>query len=214
MTLPPSSHAGRHWSLVHLGIALSALLVLGVFPLACHKNARVQSNADVGPVIKDTVRVVAPVTDTSVIALFRDTAVASVFAAEGQIFKLPGQRQALRATLRKERELWQARKPRDYKFLLRVGCFCPGTRGWLLMEVRSGHALRAWDKAGKSAALTDWNTFSIDGLYDNLGRSADIKGQVRIAFDPRWHFPKYVYSVALPGPDMWSVIEVRGFRPI
>jgi len=81
------------------------------------------------------------------------------------------------------------------------------------MEVRAGQPLRAWDKAGNSAALT-WNTFSIDGLYDNLERSADINGQVQIAFDPRWHFPKYVYSVVLPGPDAWSTIEVRGFRPI
>ena len=201
---------------VRIRIALSALLVLGGFPVACHKNARVQSNADVGPVIKDTTGVVAPITDTSVVAFFKDAAVASVFSAEGQTFKLqtPGQRQSLHATLRKERELWQARKPRDYRFLLRVGCFCPGTRGWLLMEVRSSQPLRAWDRAGRSAALTDWNTFSIDGLYDNLERAADNVGEVQIAFDPRWHFPKYVYTVVLPGPDAWSTIEVRGLRPI
>lgn len=196
-------------------VGLSAVLVLGVFPVACHKNARVQRNADVGPVIKDTVRVVVPITDTSVVALFKDTAGTRVFPAEGQIFKLrtPGQRQSLHATLKKERELWQAGKPRDYRFLLRVACFCPGTRGWLLMDVRSGQPLRAWDRAGRSAALTDWNTFSIDGLYDNLARLADINGEVRIAFDPRWHFPKHVYAVTLPGPDAWSIFEVRGFRP-
>ena len=201
---------------VRIRIALSALLVLGVFPVACHKNARVQSNADVGRVIKDTARVVAPTTDTSVVALFKDTAVVNVFSAEGQTFKLqtPGQRQSLHATLRKERELWQARKPRDYKFLLRVGCFCPGSRGWLLIEVRSGQLLRAWDRAGNSAALTDWNMFSIDGLYDNLERAVDTDGEVQIAFDPRWHFPTYVRTVALPGPDAWSIIEVRGLRPI
>jgi iron(III)-enterobactin esterase len=200
---------------VRIRIALSALLVLGVFAGACHKSARVQSNAGVRRVIKDTARVIVPVTDSSVVALFRDTGVVSVFSVEGQIFKLqaPGQRQAVRATLRRERELWQARKPSDYKFLLRVGCFCAGTRGWLLIEVRNSQPLRAWDRAGKSAALTDWNTFSIDGLYDNLERSADNDGEVRIAFDPRWHFPRYVRTVALPGPDAWSIIEVRGFRP-
>ena len=192
---------------VRIRSALPALLVLGVFPVACHKNARVQSNADVGPMIKDT---------AGVVALFKDTAVVSVFSAEGQTFKLqtPGQRQSLHATLRKERELWQARKPRDYKFLLRVECFCPGSRGWLLIEVRSSKPLRAWDRAGKSAALTDWDTFSIDGLYDNLERAADNDGEVQIAFDPRWHFPTYVRTVALPGPDAWSIIEVRGLRPI
>ena len=201
--------------------ALPALLVLGVFAVACQKNARVQRNADVVPAIKDTAGVVAPITDTrtlatdsSIPALFKDTGVVNVFSSEGQIFATPGQRESLRATLNKERRLWQARKPRDYRFLLRVGCFCPGTRGWLLIEVRSGQPLRAWDRTGKPAALTDWNTLSIDGLFDSLERSADINGLVRIAFDPRWHFPRYVHTVALPGPDSWSTTEVRGIRPI
>lgn len=219
MTSPPSPHAGRRWSLVRKAVAwvlVIGCVAVGVFLVACHKNARVQSDAHVVPVTKDTARVVPPppITDTSVLALFKDTVVVSVFSAEGHTFKLPGERQSLRAALRKERELWQARKPREYKFLLRVGCFCPGTRGWLLMEVRAGQPLRAWDKAGNSAALTDWNTFSIDGLYDSLDRTANINGQVQIAFDPRWHFPKYVHSVVLPGPDAWSTTEVRGFRPI
>lgn len=187
---------------------------VGVFSVACHKNARVQSDSHVDPVIKDSTRVVSPITDLSVIALFKDTGAVNIFSAEGQTFKLPGERQSLRAALRKERELWQAIKPREYKFLLRVGCFCPGTRGWLLMDVRASQPLRAWDRAGKSAGLTDWNTVSIDGLYDNLERTADINGQVQIAFDLRWHFPKYVHSVVLPGPDTWSTIEVRGFRLI
>ena len=156
----------------------------------------------------------AATADTSVTAIFKDTGSTRVFSAEGQRFKLPEQRQSLRGLLKKERALWQAGKPRDYRFLLRVGCFCPGTRGWLLVEVRSGQPLRAWDKAGKSAALTDWNTFSIDGLYDNLEQSVERNGHVQIAFDPRWHFPRYIGTVTLPGPDAWSNTEVRGFRPI
>jgi Family of unknown function (DUF6174) len=199
-----------------VGIALSVLSALGVLLAGCHKAARVQRNGDVAPVLKGTATIVSPLTDPTVIALFRDTAGASVFPAEGQIFKLqtPAQRQSLRATIRKERELWQAGKPRDYRYLLRVGCFCPGTRGWLLLEVRSGQPLRAWDGTGKSVGLTDWNTVSIDGLYDNLERSADITGEVQIAFDPRWHFPRYVRSVTLPGPDAWSITEARALRPI
>ena len=201
---------------VRIRIALLALLALGVFPVACHKSARVQSKPDVAPVIKDTTRVVAPIADTSVVPFFKDTAVASVFTAPGQTLKwgLPGQRQSLLATLRKERAQWQARKPRDYRFLVRSACFCPGPRGWLLIEVRSGRPLRAWDRTGKSAPIIDWDTFSIDGLYDNLERMADIQGEVQIAFDSRWHFPRYVSAVASPGPDMWSITEVRGFRPI
>jgi hypothetical protein len=198
-----------------VGIALSALSALGVLSAGCHKAARVQRNGDVAPVIEDTVRVVTPLTDPSVIALFKDTA-GRVFPSEGQIFKLqtPAQHQSLLATIRKERELWQAGKPRDYRYLLRVECFCPGARGWLLMEVRSGQPLRAWDRTGKSVGLTDWNTVSIDGLYDNLERSADINGEVQIAFDPRWHFPRYVRTTAVPGPDTWSITEARALRPI
>jgi hypothetical protein len=194
--------------------ALSALSALGIFLVACHKTVPVQNNSDVVRVIKDTARVIVTIADTTFIAFFKDTATGRVLSAEGQIFKLPAQRPSLRATLRKERELWQAGKPREYRFLLRVGCFCPGTRGWLFIEVRDGKSLRAWDRTGKSAPPADWNTFSIDGLYDNLERTASIDGEVRIVFDPRWHFPRFVHTVALPGPDTWFTIEVSGLRPI
>jgi hypothetical protein len=82
------------------------------------------------------------------------------------------------------------------------------------MEVRNGKLLRASDTAGKSAALNDWNTLSIDGLFDHLERTADIDAVVQVAFDPRWHFPAYVSTVVLPGPDRWGIIEARELRPI
>jgi len=82
------------------------------------------------------------------------------------------------------------------------------------MEVRSDRPLRAWDRTGNAVSLTDWNTLSIDGLFDNLERSADRDGLVQVAFDPRWHFPAYVRTVALPGPDAWAIIEARALRPI
>lgn len=186
-------------------IALSVLLLLGVLFIACHQNARLERNADVGPVIKDP---------ANVVGLFKDTTVTSALSAEARTFKLqtPGQRQSLHATLRKERELWQAGRPSDYEFLLRVSCFCPGTRGWLLVEVRRNQPLRAWDRTGKSVSVTDWNTFSLDGLYENLERAADDDGEVQIAFDPHWHFPTYVRSVVLRGPDAWSIIEARALH--
>ncbi|HEY6088406.1 MAG TPA: DUF6174 domain-containing protein [Gemmatimonadaceae bacterium] len=164
--------------------------------------------------IRDTTRVIALVTDPTVVGFFKDTGAANDFNREGRTFTLrtPAQRQALRVALRKERELWQARKPRNYKYLLRVDCFCPGVRGWLLMDVRSGQPLRAWDRTGRAVLLNDWNTLSIDGLFDSLEKTADINGEVRIAFDPRWHFPSYVNISALPGPDMWSSIEARALR--
>jgi hypothetical protein len=167
----------------------------------------VQDTVGTGQVSKET---------TGIVAFFKDTAGVSALGAEGRTFKLQtsAQRQSLRATLRREYELWQARKPDNYRYLLRVGCFCPGTRGWLLIEVRPNQPLRAWDRTGKPVSLTDWNTLSIDDLFANLERSISRDREVQIDFDPRWHFPKYVRTIVLPGPDSWSVIDARELRPI
>jgi len=206
-----------------LRIILTGSIALGVIPLACHRHAPVQRQPEVRREIKDTTRVVPirdttsvlAIRDTSVVVFFRDTAPSLALSGRGRTFKLEAAeaRQALRTTVRKERELWRSSKPRDYRFLLRVSCFCPGTRGWLLIEVRSGQPLRAWDRTGRSAPLTDWNTLSIDGLYDNLEHAADRDGGVQIAFDPRWHFPAYIRTNAARVPDAWGITEVRAFRP-
>jgi Family of unknown function (DUF6174) len=198
---------------------LAGSIALGMIPGACHRRASAppptQTQPDVRREVKDRTRVVA-VRDTSVMIFFRDTAPNAVLGARGRSFNLqrPEERESLRATLRKERELWRSSKPRDYRFLLRVGCFCPGTRGWLLMEVRSGQPLRAWDKTGQSVALTDWNTLSVDGLYDNLEGWADRDGTVQIEFDPRWHLPTHIRTNAARGPDAWGVTEARALRPL
>ena len=191
-----------------------ACLVWGVILIACHRHVPVQRDADVAREVKDTSRVA--VRDTSIAVLFSDTTSTRAFFAGGQTFKLEtsSERQALRTTIKKERDLWRSSKPRDYRFLLRVDCFCPGTRGWLLMEVRSGQPLRAWDKGGRSAALTDWNTLSIDGLYDNLELVAERDAEVQIVFERRWHFPTYIRTSGARAPDAWSITEARGFLPL
>src|SRR5438874_3421222 len=98
------------------------------------------------------------------LAFFNDTGHVVTFP-EARTFSLqiPGQRDSLRTALRAEHALWRANSVSDYRFLLRTGCFCPGARGWLLIEVRTGQPLRAWDRAGRSAPLSDWDTFTIDG---------------------------------------------------
>jgi uncharacterized protein DUF6174 len=191
----------------YIRITLVGLLVLALFPVACQRAAPAQRNDEVTPVVADTTAVVAP---------FEEPTKTGVPVARGRTFKLrvAGQRDSLRATLRNERALWRANNLRDYQFLLRVGCFCPGTRGWLLMDVRGSKLLRAWDSAGKPVALTDWNTLSVDGLFDHLEQTVNIDGVVQVAFDPRWHSPVYVSTSRLPGPDMWSTIEARGLRRI
>jgi hypothetical protein len=197
-------------------IFLTGSIALGVIPVACRQRAPVQRQADVRrEVKKDTTRVVVPIRDTSVVVFFRDTA-PNIVGARGRTFNLqkPEDRVSLRTTVRKERELWRSNKPRDYRFLLRVGCFCPETRGWLLMEVRSGQPLRAWDRTGRSVPLTDWNTLSVDGLYDHLESRADRDGTVQIDFDPRLHFPTFIGTSAARGPDTWSTTEARALRPL
>lgn len=178
-------------------------LLLGCFIVACQRTMPVTpvSAQEIGR--------------RSVIAFFKDTGRVVTFP-DARTFTLqtPAQRDSLRAALKRERTLWRAVSPPDYRFLLRTECFCPGMPGWLLMEVRSGKLLRAWDRTGKPFRLSDGDTFSIDGLFDYLERSADRDAQVRVHFDPRWHFPTYVYSNTPPGPDMWMVIEARGLRPI
>ena len=114
------------------------------------------------------------------LAFFNDTGHVVTFP-EARTFSLqiPGQRDSLRTALRAEHTLWRANSVSDYRFLLRTGCFCPGARGWLLIEVRTGQPLRAWDRAGTSAPLSDWDTFSIDGLFDMLDTNRDNRLSVR-----------------------------------
>jgi hypothetical protein len=117
----------------HLNL-LALPLVLSVSYTSCRRQAI--ANREVS---RDT---------TKAVEIFKDTAPARIFVAEGREFQLQtaAQRQAYRAMVRSERQLWEANKPRDYQFLLRVDCFCPGTRGWQLMDVRSGQPLRAFDR--------------------------------------------------------------------
>jgi len=204
-------------------LKLSALLFFSpVFYTGCRRQAIANHDVTrnttkvVEVVTRDTTKVVTVFTrdTTKVLEIFKDTAPARIFGAEGREFQLQtaAQRQAYRALVRRERQLWEANKPREYQFLLRVDCFCPGVRGWQLIDVRSGQPLRAFDRNGKPAPITDWNTLSIDALFDNLERTADQNAVTRISFDPRWHFPAYVRTSYLPGPDAWSIYELRAFR--
>lgn len=199
----------------HLPISVYPRLALGIVLFACHSNRPAQRTTDVTTVTRDTTRVV-PAVDRDVAAFFKDTAPSNIFYARGRIFRPqePTLRKELVATLKRERALWQSKRPNHYQYLLRVSCFCPGTRGWLLIEVDNGRALRAWYPTGKSAELTDWNTISVDALYDNLERFSDTNFEVQIDFDPRWHFPTYTRYSGARMPDTWSTIDARALRPI
>ena len=187
-------------------ISLAGFCVVALLPLVSRGAILEAQTSGVGRIVDDTARI---------IAYFKDTTVVAVSPSRARRFDLrtPARRESLHAVLRRERARWRAKRPRDYRFLLHVSCFCPGVRGWLLMDVRKNQPLRAWDTSGKTVPISEWNMFSIDGLFDDEERSIDRVGLVEIAFDPRWHFPAYVRSVALPGPDAWSIIDARALRP-
>lgn len=197
-------------------IAVLGLLVSAVFTGACRRSAPAHRNEDASPVARDSVVSRVARDSTVVIAPFEEPARTGVAPSNALSFdlRIPAQRDSMRATLTRERRLWRANDLRDYQFLMKVQCFCPGARGWLLIEVRSSKLVKAWDSAGKPVALTDWNTLSIDDLFAHIERTSELDASVQITFDPRWHFPAYIGTVVRPGPDRWSIIEARDLRPI
>jgi hypothetical protein len=193
--------------------------------LGCHRHAAQKEEVNRPPVdnttrvdrppVRDTTRVVRDVVDPAIAALFKDTAPSNAFATEGRTYNVQktADQQALQTALKRQRALWQAAKPTSYRFLLRADCFCPGPHGWLLLEVRSGQPLKAWDRTGKRVSPTDWAAFTIDQLYDGLGQTNNQMSQVQIAFDESWHYPRYLRT-SMIYPDGWSITQIRALRPL
>ena len=190
------------------------LVAIGITLISCHRQ-RVQEDVDQPPPKIENRRVDQAPGDPTIAALFKDTTASNAFVGEGRDYKVqdPAERQALQATLKRERALWQARRPREYRFLSRSDCFCPGPQGWLLVEVRANQSLRAWDRMGRQVDPRQWYTFTIDNLYDNLERINDQQAQVQIAFDERLHYPRYLRT-SMIYPDGWGITQIRALRPL
>lgn len=192
----------------------TCLVVGSIAIFACHRRA---PNDDVvqPPPVNETRHVDNAPVDPAIAALFKDTAASNAFVTEGRDYRVQSatERQALMAAVKKERGLWQAARPAGYRFLMRTDCFCPGPRGWLLVEVRANQPLSAWDRTGRRLNAREWYTFTIDELYDNLERVDSQQSQVQIAFDPHWHFPRYLRS-SMIYPDGWGITQIRGFKPL
>jgi uncharacterized protein DUF6174 len=166
--------------------AMRALVAFTLVGIAYHRAVPIRENVAM---------------NTGLSGFFADTVGANSPAPpEGsRTFNLqtPGQRDSLHAEIKRQREMWQAGGARDYQFLLRASCFCPGQQRWHLIEVRDGQVVRVWDRGGKPAPLTGHNNDSIDGLFDLLEQDADRDDVV----------------ARLGLPDDWGVLQVRGFRP-
>ena len=191
---------------------LFSVMVAGAL-LGCHRHAVQEERVD-RPPPRDTARVVREVADPAIAALFKDTAPSNAFATEGRTYNVrnAAERRALQAVLSRERALWQAAKPVSYRFLMRADCFCPGPRGWQLLEVRPNQPPRVWDRTGRRVT-PDWSTFNIDVLFDGLIQPNDQLSQVQIAFDQRLHYPRYLRT-SMIYPDGWSITQIRALRPL
>ena len=148
-------------------------------------------------------------------SFLRDTVLGVVHYTSARNFDLRkrADRDSLRAAIARERARWTAAAPAVAQYLLRGQCFCPGQRGWLLIQVRDGRVVRAQDGTGRTLKTPDPDAPSIDQMFDNLTRliTAD-RMLVNLAFDPRWHFPAYLSTSMAGLPDAWSITEIRAFR--
>lgn len=186
-----------------------ASVMLLVLCAACAHPAPAGDQTRLPPPARDTAVVAVRVADS----LFADSGVGPVTSGGGTFdLQIPGRRDSLRTLLANQRAAWDIARPRDYRFLLRVQCFCPGQRGWLLMDVH-GDALEARDASGRSVPLTDWNTLTVNGLFYMVEQAARRDAFVEVGFDRRWHFPASIRTRARRVPDAWSIVDARGFRP-
>ena len=101
-----------------------------------------------------------------------------------------GRRLGQLADLQQRRAAWLARGVKDYRVELRISCFCAGDiRRPVLIEVRSGTVVKAWDlETGK--AVADVSPYpSVEKLFDNAVTMAWQGGHVFVAYDRALGFP-------------------------
>ena len=191
----------------------ACLILSSLAVVACHRRA--PDNDTVQPPPSNDIRLIEDgPRDPAIATLFRDTIPATRFPAEGRTYTLknPTERQALEAAVARERALWDAAKPRYYRFLTRSECFCPGPMRWLLLEVRHDQPVRVWDANGRRVETTA-QELNIDRLFDNISRVRDPLSQVQVAFDEQWHYPRFLRT-SMVYPDGWSIVLIRGFHPL
>src|ERR1051325_1577677 len=95
---------------------LDSRLLLGVILIACHRHAVQNDN----PPERETVN--RATVDPKIAAMFKDTAPSNALAGEGKTYNVQrtAERQALKDLLTRERRLWQAAKPANYRLLFQA----------------------------------------------------------------------------------------------
>lgn len=136
------------------------------------------------------------------VALF----VAAALAA-GTLTPRAGAASADRAALQRERALWNALNLRDYRFRLRVVCFCPDRGKAAVVTVRGGrpHGARGFQKRFDT----------VPELFTRIKRALDSSrsGDVVVRYDSRRGFPSSAsidsIKLAIDDETGWEVDRFR-----
>jgi hypothetical protein len=95
-----------------------------------------------------------------------------------------GDREAQRRELRRNRSLWASQHLRDYRFRLRVRCFCPSRGHAVIVTVRNG---RAHGASGFQKQLD-----TVPEMFAMIRTALDDPraGEVTVRYDRRRGFPR------------------------
>lgn len=112
------------------------------------------------------------------VILLSSGAVAATASAAG------GDREQLRADFAHNRAIWTGQHLRDYRFRLRVRCFCPGAGHPVTITVRAGRP------RGATGFLKQLDT--VPDLLREVGSALDDPraGDVVVRYDARRGFPR------------------------
>jgi hypothetical protein len=106
---------------------------------------------------------------------------------------------------------WAAQRIRDYRFRLRLDCYCPAARHFATITVRRGHP------RGGSGYQKKFDT--VPEMFDQI-RVALIDpkaGATIVRYDPRRDFPRYAridaIKNAIDDEHGWTVDHFRVLKP-
>jgi hypothetical protein len=120
------------------------------------------------------------------------------------------------ASLEAAMQRWNAQGPQGYDMDVELRGAQPG---FVHVEVRN-HEVTAETRDGRVPGRSTWDTWSVPGLFDTLGRDLEIaanpeqeigaapgtRWQLRCAFDPQFGYPARYHRSATGGPEVYWIV--------
>lgn len=112
---------------------------------------------------------------------------------------------------------WEDRGPPDYRFELRIACFCPPDYNeWHRVTVEDGAIVALENLVTQEPVPVDrWDEwYTVDQLFDRIRQfiASDIFGRVEAEYHPALGFPETANMVAREGvADAGILFQVREF---